>query len=103
MSLKNTVVLITLSIDVPASLSIAPRLSIDCFAAFLISSDIRTPVSGLIGSCPDTKSKFPAFIACEYGPMAAGAFDVLITVFSIIHFSFYLLNMILQANHNISI
>jgi hypothetical protein len=34
------------------------------------------PVAGSIGICPDVKRRFPTFIACEYGPIAAGALFV---------------------------
>ena len=37
----------------------------------------RTP--GMKPSWPDTKTRLPVFIACEYGPTAPGALSVLTT------------------------
>jgi len=34
-----------------------------------------------MGSWPDVMIRLPAWMPCEYGPMAAGAFSVEMTVF----------------------
>lgn len=39
-------------------------------------------LSGLIGICPDVYTRFPTSIACEYGPIAAGA--LLVNIFFIV-------------------
>ena len=36
----------------------------------------KAPVLGSIGICPEVNSMLPTRIACEYGPMAAGASGV---------------------------
>jgi hypothetical protein len=53
-----------------------------------MSPCVISPVDGIIGICPEIKMKLPALIAWEYGPIAAGAFFVDMTCFSIflLHF-----------------
>src|SRR6266702_2210835 len=41
-----------------------------------MSPSTRFPVAGSIGTCPETKSRLPALMACEYGPIAAGSAGV---------------------------
>ena len=41
----------------------------------------NAPVAGSMGSWPDVMIRLPAWMPCEYGPMAAGAFSVEMTVF----------------------
>ena len=43
-----------------------------------------SPVVGSRGICPAVNTRFPATVACEYGPMAAGALSVLIIFFLVI-------------------
>lgn len=64
----------TFSKEVPASSKTAFKFSIDLSVAFLISSEINSPVAGSSGICPEVNNKSPIFIACEYAPNAAGAF-----------------------------
>ena len=40
-------------------------------------------VIGSSGICPEQNNREPALIACEYGPMAAGAFGVFISCLSL--------------------
>src|SRR6266853_356467 len=44
-------------------------------------ASISAPVAGSIGTWPETKTRFPARIPWEYGPIAAGSSDVVTTRF----------------------
>ena len=71
----NTVVLITSSTKTPDSLISSQRLPIACLACASMPSGI-SPVDGTTGITPDVNTNPLASIACEYGPIAAGALSV---------------------------
>ena len=74
------VVLITSSNEKSASSSTAFTLFKDCLAWSSILSETTSPVSGFTGIWPETYANSPATIPCEYGPIAAGAFFVFISL-----------------------
>ena len=76
---------------VPAASSRFERFVRACFACSFDPSGI-SPVEGTTGITPDVYTIPLTSIACEYGPIAAGAFSVLITFFMSIP-SFYILNV----------
>ena len=80
MFLMNTVVLTTLAIDVPAASKRAVMLLKTLSACAAAPSGI-TPVAGSTGIIPDVYTIPFTSMACEYGPIAAGAFSVEITFF----------------------
>lgn len=81
MSESSTVVFTTSLRLSPASFSIACALSSDCrVCAFMPSGNL--PVAGSIGSCPLAYTKPFTSTPWLYGPMAAGAFFVLIAFIS---------------------
>ena len=61
----------------------AERFFITCTACAATSPSTRFPVSGSSAICPEQKMKPPAATACEYGPIAPGAFVVSIIFFVI--------------------
>ena len=85
-----TTVFTTFSNEVPAASKIAFIFSKDCFVAAFISVT-SSPVEGFNGIWPDVNNKSPTFCACEYGPIALGAFSVKIT--SLIHFIILLVSI----------
>ena len=82
-SLMNTVVLTTESMLLPAASSRWERLVSACFACAAEPSGI-SPVAGTTGMIPDVYTIPLTSIACEYGPIAAGASSVLITFFIVL-------------------
>ena len=54
---------------------------VECKARGIFRKRGITPVAGSMGSWPDVMIRLPAWMPCEYGPMAAGAFSVEMTVF----------------------
>ena len=80
-SARKQVVFTTSSKVAPEAESTAEILCITCSVCVLISFPTRFPLAGSSAICPEQKSKFPDFTACEYGPTAAGAFFVVITSF----------------------
>src|SRR5688572_21951986 len=76
MSARYTVVRRTWSKEVPAASRIPARFRNTRCVGTVMSPSTITPLAGSSGIWPETKSSEPARIACEYGPMAAGAADV---------------------------
>ena len=67
---------------VPAASSRFDKFVNACFACAAEPSGI-SPVAGTTGMIPDVYTIPFTSIACEYGPIAAGALSVLITFFMI--------------------
>src|SRR5918992_462974 len=86
---RNTVVFTTLSTPLPASSRIAARLRNTCSVCSWIVSPTISVCPGSSASWPETNTRSPARIACEYGAPwnGAGAFSVRTTVFSAIGYS----------------
>src|ERR1017187_320057 len=82
MFFRNTVVLTTRSILLPAAASTAERFFSTRSVWALMSPSISLPVAGSSAICPDAKMNPPALIPCEYGPMGWGASLVATTFFS---------------------
>src|SRR3989338_386442 len=72
---RYTVVFTTCESDEPAVSKTALRLFKTCRVWALILSSASAP-SFESGICPEQKTKPFAFTACEYGPIAEGAFWV---------------------------
>src|SRR5690606_8064378 len=66
----------TSSSEPPAASHTAFRLSNARRACAAMSPATSSPVAGSIGICPDRYTVSPQRTACEYGPMAAGAWSV---------------------------
>src|SRR4051794_25229845 len=81
---RKTVVLTSLSRPVPASARIAARFAKTCSVCSSIVPPESSLSPGFSASCPETKTKSPARIACEYGApwKGAGADSVRTTVLS---------------------
>jgi hypothetical protein len=79
---KNTVVLTTLFKSFPPLRE--PRSDFSKLVWFVPRHRLTRirPVAGSIGICPEQKIIFPALTACEYGPIAPGAFSVEIVSFT---------------------
>ena len=73
MSSRYTVERTTASNEVPAAVRISPMLRKTRCVCAEMSPSTRLPVAGSIGTWPETKSRLPALMAWEYGPMAFGA------------------------------
>src|SRR5688500_10488925 len=73
----------TLSRDEPAASRMARMLSRVRWVCDAMSPWSVAPVAGSMGPCPARKSRSPSTIACEYGPMGAGALSV-VTAFLIV-------------------
>ena len=99
-SLINTVVLTTLSMLVPAASNRLERLVNACFACATEPSGI-SPVAGTTGIIPEVYTIPFTSIACEYGPIAAGAFSVAITFFMSRSFFLYLNNNYSRCSPNL--
>src|SRR5207237_637832 len=82
---RKTVVFTSLSRPLPASSRIARRLAKSCSVCSLIDAAWISVSPGLSASCPETNTRSPARIACEYGApwKGAGAFSVLMTILSV--------------------
>ena len=65
MSARNTVVLTTAPMLVPAALRMAFRLFRDCWAWALTSPSTMAPVLGSMGTWPETKRRSPIWMAWE--------------------------------------
>src|SRR5258708_9574665 len=76
MSARKTPAATTWSNEAPAAARMAPIFLKTWCVCASIPPDTRLPVDGSLGICPDRNSRFPALIAWEYGPIAAGAFGV---------------------------
>src|SRR5207253_7251572 len=74
------VALTTLSNPTPAAARTAPRFSITRSVCARMSPGTNCCVAGSSGICPLVKMKSPSEMACEYGPIAFGAFSVEITL-----------------------
>lgn len=83
----------------PASSRIAPKFFITCSACSSIVEPTISPVAGSNAICPDENNVLFTTTPCEYGPIAAGAFSVLIFfmsntslvskfIFSVLFYSF---------------
>src|SRR5688500_8515279 len=81
MSTRKIVVFTTRSGPVPAAASTATRLASAWRASAAASPPpTSSPLAGSSAICPEQKTIPPARIACEYGPIAAGAPSVEIAV-----------------------
>jgi exodeoxyribonuclease III len=67
----------------PAAASTAVRFSSTRSVWARTSPATSSPVRGSSGICPEQKTSPPATMACEYGPIAAGAASVAMTLLSI--------------------
>src|SRR5687767_536421 len=76
MSARNTVVLTTSAKLAPPSASTASRLASTRSVCATTSPSTTCPLDGSSAICPAVKRKPLAAMACEYGPMAAGALAV---------------------------
>ena len=76
MSARKQVVFKTEPKSVPAASRITPTFLQDCSAWVSIVSPETAPVAGSTGIWPEINYIFPETLACEYGPIAAGAFAV---------------------------
>jgi len=76
MSFKKTVVLSTWLLSEPAALTTARRLSSARCAWASTPPSTHCIVLGSNGMQPDTKARPLCTTACEYGPIALGAFGV---------------------------
>lgn len=70
---KRTVVFATFSSELPLASTTAFILARACFACSSISPSTTFMESGFNGTHPETKTRLPALMACEYGPTADGA------------------------------
>ena len=82
MSARKQVVFTTLSNEVPLASRIAPTLATLWRACSSMVAPAISPVAGSMGIWPEVNSRFPTDTACEYGPMAAGAFSVCVYLIS---------------------
>src|SRR5690606_21695942 len=87
MFFRKILVFTTFEKDDPASSRMAFRFFITWWASSLVPPGTISPVWGLVGICPEMNNKFCMEIAWLYGPIACGAFVVLI-VFFILLFGF---------------
>src|SRR6516225_8882959 len=76
MFFKKTVVLTTFSQLLPAAWRIAVRLFSTRSVCSAMPPEIRLPVAGSNATWPEMKTNPLALMACEYGPMAFGAWGV---------------------------
>ena len=72
--------MMTFSMAAPAASRTALQFVRDCRVCSSMVAG-KAPVAGSMGSWPDVMIRLPAWMPCEYGPMAAGAFCVEMTVF----------------------
>src|SRR5439155_5548709 len=78
MSASRSVTLTPSSSEPPAAVATARRFSKTCRACASVPSR-RFPLAGSSPICPERYTVLPARIACEYGPIAAGAASEWIT------------------------
>lgn len=76
MFFKNTVVFTTRPTSLPLASRTALRFARACVVCSTIPPATICMVEGTSGMQPETKTRSPALMACEYGPIAAGAFSV---------------------------
>ena len=76
MSFKKQVVFTTSPKQYPASSQNCFNVFHYLYSLYGISLSTALPVEGLTGICPETNKNGPATTACEYGPIAWGAFFV---------------------------
>ena len=72
-SCKKQVAFTILSRLLPAASSTALRFSRTRVVCSVAVMPVISPVLGMRGICPDVYTRFPLMMACEYGPIAAGA------------------------------
>ena len=85
MSVRKTVVFTSLSSPLPASSRIARRFANTCSVCSSIVPPVSSLSPGRSESWPETNTRSPQRIACEYGAPwnGAGAASVRTTVFSL--------------------
>jgi hypothetical protein len=72
-SLRKMLVFITLLKSISAAASMALRLCITWWVSAAMSVASTVPVFGLMPTCPEINSVWPASTAWLYGPIGAGA------------------------------